>query len=453
MSVFRSPPRFYLFQCACFILLAMADRPSVGAIQDGFTLRPVFPDYPETPLRGASITIKDGITTVKEKELPPDPEKKLPAATPEQIRQGEAILRETAKFLGSKKSISFQVQKHNDEEGTMGFVGGDHRVALEFARPNRLAFTWDRIHDPSYFVEVISDGDWIIRRDYGRCCVSEAPESLADLLVSKSLKPSDAWRFDAPRILSLFDPSTVESLIESCDVSFRGTRDFGPLKTNQLILDGGGPTPNDWRSFRWKLYIARGEQPVPVYLEPDLDGLFPSLAGKDRWSASDIRFTEWSFAESEEEDFRVEVKDGEELVDSRQALGLGEPQTLNPMVGQPLPQFSAINDAGETIKRNELVGNGPLVLILWGAENAAIGAWWKKFNAVRTIYEPKGVRFETLHIGDESNLESGLKKWKANPPVLKLKSNSQVFAKGSLAFDWDLKKKPVEPGKTIQAYV
>ncbi|MEM7784111.1 MAG: hypothetical protein AAF623_12215 [Planctomycetota bacterium] len=174
--------------------------------------------------------------------------------------------------------------------------------------------------------------------------------------------------------MALFDPSTVESLIESCDVSFRGTRNFGPVKTNQLILDGGGPTPNDWWSFRWKLYIAQGEQPEPIYLEPDLDGLFPSLAGKDRWSASDIRFTEWSFAESEE-DFRVEIKEGEELIDSRQALGLGEPQTLNPMVGQPLPQFSAINDAGATIKRDELVGNGPLVLILWGSENAAIGAW------------------------------------------------------------------------------
>ncbi|MEM9943388.1 MAG: hypothetical protein AAF939_17620 [Planctomycetota bacterium] len=246
---------------------------------------------------------------------------------------------------------------------------------MKFARPNRLAFTWDRIHDPNYFVEVISDGDWIIRRDYGRCYVSEAPKSLADLLAPKSLKPSDAWRFDAPRILALFDPSTVESLIESCDVSFRGTRNFGPVKTNQLILDSGGPTPNDWWSFRWKLYIAQGEQPEPIYLEPDLDGLFPSLAGKDRWSASDIRFTEWSFAESEEEDFRVDLKEGEELIDSRQALGLGEPQTLNPMVGQPLPQFSAINEAGATIKRNELVGNGPFVLILWGSENAAIGAW------------------------------------------------------------------------------
>ncbi|MEM7477984.1 MAG: hypothetical protein AAF483_23615, partial [Planctomycetota bacterium] len=422
-------------------------------LQNKSSLAPVFPSYPETPLRGDIITIREGITTVQEKELPPNATAALPAATPEQLQSGEAILRRTAKFLDSQESIAFQALKHTDEEGTMGFVGGDQRITLQFAHPNQLAYCWKSLDQSNGFVEVISDGEFIIRREYGRCYVSAAPQKFTELVASTPLKKSSAWRFDAAQILRLFSAESLDDLLRSCEVSYRGTRNFGPVKTDRLILDGGGPTPNDWWSVRWELYIAQGDQPVPVYLRPDLDGLFPSLAGKDRWSASDVRFTDWSFGDSDPIAFRVEVGKGEELVDSRNALSVGEAEILNPMVGQPLPDFSGVDRAGQSITRDEIVGKKPLVLILWGSENAAIGPWWEKFDLVRKKYESRGIRFETLHIGDDSQLESGLATWNAAPPVLNLSTAPDVFAKGSSAIDWYGKRKPVAPGKTIQAYV
>ncbi|MEM7783791.1 MAG: fasciclin domain-containing protein [Planctomycetota bacterium] len=413
----------------------------------------IFPNYPKQPLRGASITINEDETIVEEVDLPPDTRPPLSDATPEQVRRGEEILRKTAKFFESQDSIAFKARQHIGEEGTMGFVGGDSQIEIRYLRPGQLIYRWQSLDQKDSAIEVQIDRQFSIRREYGRCFISEAPQTLKELINSDSLKPSDAWRFDAPRILSLFDSATIDSLIESCHVSYRGTRDFGPVKTDQIILDGGGPTPNDWWSFRWELFVAQGDRPVPVYLRPDFDGLFPSLKGKARWSASDTRFTDWSFENIPAERFQIKVSGNEELVDSRNALGVGEPQALNPMVGKPLPKFQASDKAGIQIGRDDIIGNGPLVLILWGSENASIGPWWKQFDSIRRKYQPQGVRFETLHIGNDQQLASGLAQWKADPPILKLKGDAAGFAEGSSAFDWYGNRKPIAPGKTIQAYI
>ncbi len=441
---------WFFFAASVFIL--MGPLPA-----DAQVLNPVFPEYPETPLRGQTVTITNGKSIVTEKVLPADPTPPTPPATPEQIKRGEDILRRVGKFLGAKSSISFTAQRRVDEEGTMGFVKWDQQVSLSCARPNRLSYRCDFSGPVEYFVEVVCDGDFIMRRDYGRCYVEPAPKSLQGVIESTALQPSDAWRFDAPRVLSLFSPESVETLIASCEVSHRGTRKFGQVTTDRLIIDASGPTSKGRTSFRWELYIARGEIAVPVYSQPDLDRLFPTLAGKDRWSATDVRFTDWSFESPAGDAFRVQVKANEELVDSRGALAFGEQDSLNPMVGQPLAEFSAMNQDGKILTTDDLVGDGPVVLVLWGSENAAIGPWWKQFDAVRQKYLGKGVRFETLHIGDDSLLQQGLEQWNADPPVWKLTSDPGVFAKGSLTFDWnsELKRelKPVAPRKTIQTYV
>ncbi|MEM9704360.1 MAG: hypothetical protein AAF907_18105, partial [Planctomycetota bacterium] len=247
-------------------------------------------------------------------------------------------------------------------------------------------------------------------------------------------------------MLGLFDPTTVESLIASFEVSFRGIRDFGPVRSNRLIIKAGDPTPNDGMSLSWDLYIAQGEQPVPIYLRPDRDSLFPTLAGLDRYSGSDVRLTEWSFVPADPDSFRVEIEANEELVDSQLTLGVGEQTALNPMVGRTLPAFTATNDAGETVRSQELFRDGPLVLVLWGSENAAIGPWWETIDGVGQKYQDRGVRLETLHLGPDRLLADGLKRWEANPPILKNCSDPTVFSPGSSAIDWYGVRKPVEPG-------
>ncbi|MGF1583301.1 MAG: DUF2092 domain-containing protein [Gemmataceae bacterium] len=398
--------------------LAKGTNPLPGKLV--FPPRPKRPDYV-----GRLVKLPNGGYDAVHPELPLKTTKEKPVK-PDDTVKAKQVLRRMARFLEAQDSIAFSVDYYIDEQGTMGFVGGNSTVyRFAYAKPNRFLMLDTNSPNPKYRTKICSNGEHVMRISFDRVFVEDAPSSLTELVKLPSVRPISVWNMDAPRLMSLFDPDALESLMKSCKVYHRGTRDYGAVKTDHIVIDGRG---KNLRLFhQWHLYVSRGETPVPVRLVPNMDMCFdPKLRNRQRFSATDWRFGDWGFNDPATEKVFAMTLPNKPLVDSMDRIIFGERKEVHPSVGKQLPKFVTRDAAGTLVKSEDFSDDKPYILLFW-RDGMGMPGWWPYLEKVEQRFGKKGIKLYTVYVGQKTDkkMEEDFKisrdyyKWQTDPFVLR----------------------------------
>ncbi len=377
-------------------------------------------------------------------------------------RQGVEVLLSTARFFASQPSAWCQVKLRTEEQGTMGWIHNTATAEFAFAGPNRFVFDCDQLAEGDvnrgYRYLVRCDGKYLMRCEWDRFCLAEAPTNFRDMARSPLLVTRDPWRPDLKRWILLLDPESVKRLVASSQVSYRGTTQVGGVDAHCVRLSADTEGERAFLGYKWDLYIAKGERPVLLRIKVYFDRLFPSLVGRDRPSDSYLAFRSWSFAGPKAEAaLRPSIPDGAQLVAGPGPLFDRNDDAANPMAGKPLPKFRANDASGAVINSAALLGEGPLVLIFWDARYTSLRYLWEKLGKYKPQYANKGVRFVAVQVGPEARAK--VRKYVSElddpPEILDGMQGKGPFEKGTEStYLWNpLKPTDFQLGDLVQTYL
>ncbi|MEM9412169.1 MAG: DUF2092 domain-containing protein [Planctomycetota bacterium] len=427
-----------------------------------------FPELRELPERGGRyVPAGEGNSGAYyyEENLPPKKTilaKKKPSES--EVATGKTILRQMAAFLGEQSNLSFHIDNHFREEGLMGAWRSHTEFEFAYARPNRLFVSQRKVGvKQSNFERVfVSDGKNVAKLFSNQCFVETAPIDVTDFVQTKALTTLDRFKLDCPRILSMFDPKTMETLIDGANIRYAGEETFGDVRVHHVILDGG-IEENSWKAYGWDLFIAQGSRPVPVMIRLNLDGIYPQLKEYDRFSDSSLRFTNWHFNRVENKlknKFALKITSDMQLVDSFERLGFGELTEMNPLAGKKLPSFVAVGDDGQEVSSQSLIGEKPLVLVLTDKNCHLLGAWWTRIDNLRQKYGTD-FNFQFLNGGTNARIEfeselqtwNEAQGWSVRPNVLSNCDNLTAFQPAIFTYDWYGNRKKADSGERLYYFI
>lgn len=403
---------------------------------------------PESANRARLVRGKNGGYHPEFAELPRRSSKPIPA-TPEEMRQGKTTLRRMAAYFGKQGGFRFALEAHLNEQGAMGsFAVPSEFYDVSFRRPNLLRVASKRPLDPKTEWRLASDGEHLLRSSFGRVCVQQTPGSLTELIAAPATETMWHVHLDARSILSLFDPVALEAWMEPLHIYQRGTRQYGDVLTDHLVIDGRGEAG---RFTKWHLYVTQGATPVPLRIDLDHETAYDPrrVKGRVRFRDSDLRFRDWIINPTPQAGEFTLTMPSLPLVDGMGSLASGEPKALHPMCGRDLPEFTAIDAKGDTVTGDDLVSDGPCILIVY-ADSNSLPYHWHKIDRAATRLEGEGVTVRAIYTGRKTgkdiaetfNWPRMAKKmnWRSKPEILSQCSAPNRFTEDTI-FVVDTKKK------------
>ncbi|MEM6674739.1 MAG: DUF2092 domain-containing protein [Planctomycetota bacterium] len=391
----------------------------------------------------------DGSYSAVDRELPRRESSSEPPPSDAAVGQGLAVLRRSASFLTAQRSLRFRLRYHIDEEGSMGFVGADTVQAIALARPDRFSVRPAPGGPGNSGVVLVGNGDHVLRYSRGRVFAEASPGTLKDITQLSALQRYDGWGLEVDRVLSLLDGDALESLIAQANVVHGGTRQFGGVTVDRVVLRDRNQELH-WNRIGWEVFIARGGRPVPLAIRLDQDDTLSYLADRVRFSDSWIHFEDWTFNDVDESTAFTEDLTDVEVVDDPRALFAGEPTELNPMVGRALPGFTARDLSGAPRSSAEVFAERPGVLLLSDDRCHLVGAWWEGIAELAQRYEGRA-DLTVLHVGSASKEAAlaELGRWDAKPDLWLDCSSPGAFAPMMFKVTWTGERVPARVGERI----
>ncbi len=382
------PDRTGLMLVASFVVLGCSGVALLSQPASGQTL----------PAGGATVSQKEGNPT---------------------SGKGRKILLSMARFVAAQRSVKFAVKFRAYEQGTMGFItpsrdfqialAGDKQLAVQegvsgkFVRSDGVDLmqfsNMPRLKIQGYGVGRAGTGVW---EQVGRFSVKPAA-SMSEMLKSRVLQDFYSDDF-VVRILTLLRPSLAESYLKRCRVEYLGQRVMGTKTVDHVQLEGPRQILNQkgqWKDvrqkppFRWDIYVATGDQPVPLKIVPDLSAwVAKSVWGPDRISDSSFVFRDWTFNQpSIQEAFTLKIP--EDAVYSDQ---MGRRDAVHPLLGKELPSFEVATAEGKKLTDKDLLTKRPTVIHFW-CKTTLGDATLKTIDKLRAEYAKKNVPFVAISVG------------------------------------------------------
>ncbi|MEM9704167.1 MAG: hypothetical protein AAF907_17135, partial [Planctomycetota bacterium] len=242
---------------------------------------------------------------------------------------------------------------------------------------------------------------------------ADAPANPEDVFKQSSLFGRRPLEYAASRLLRLLRPDMYEPWIDSWDLAYVGPAVVAGVPAdhvrivglNRYVDENGSwaERPNDPRSaFKWDLYIARGDEPVPLFIRPDLSRIVsPKVWGPDRVSETEYVFTDWRFDDpGTNEQLKHAIPEGAELVDDVNFV-----PKFDPLLGGR-PDFEVLTDLPVrehlVVPVANLLGERATVFLFCAKTRKGMPAL-RRFDRLSRAYADRGVEFVAVGLDPYEN--------------------------------------------------
>jgi len=359
-----------------------------------------------TTVSGASMSVLSGIVlaifsiaTSGCTRAPTPPKAKPPAARVVNIApDAREVIDRMASFFKSRRGFGLRqvstttVGEGNTKHRLAGTV--EHRVLVE--RPNRIFVSLEG--DQKGTGIVAGDGNELVihHKEPNRYESGPSPATIPEI-VGKPLVADVLAAGNADSLTRAFfadDPAaTVIDGIQ--ELSLAGTEQVDGRECTHLVAvtETGG----------WDLWVATGDQPVPVRWVPKPIPMF--LGGENLDVKSVVTFDQWRIdPASEKSEFTFVPPEGAEKVESLVAAAAPKPRPprppAHPLVGKAAPGFNLVGTDGS---RFDLAGqkNKIVVLDFWATWCGPCRESLPAIASVGRDYADKGVVFRAVNVKED----------------------------------------------------
>lgn len=316
--------------------------------------------------------------------------------------EAKDLIDRMAKFVATKKGFTLrQVSTTTVSDDAAKKLAGAMEHVVRVERPNRLAviLTGDQPGSGT----VISDGQTLVvhqkQKDANRYESTAAPATLPELVDNPYLRTmlSVGGADIVTKALLAEDPAAV--VLEGVqELSVAGTEEIEGQSCTHLVART--------ESGNWDLWVAAGDEPVPVKFVPAIGQLF--FGGKNVDLSSTVMFDQWRFEPGfESTDFTFEPGDGWEKVESLAGFAeqarrerLAARPSLHPTVGFPGTPLTLVGVDGSrfdpSMQKDKIV-----VLDFWASWCAPCRASLPMVVQVCKEYADKGVVFRAVNLKED----------------------------------------------------
>lgn len=329
--------------------------------------------------------------------------------------EAREVVERMTKFLGGRKSFALrQVSSTTVSDEAAKKLAGTMTHAVRVERPNRLAvvLTGDQPGSGS----VTSDGQSLVihqkQKDADRYESSPAPAALPDLVDNPYLRTLLAVGGADVVTKALLGEDPATALLEGVqELSVAGAEEIDGRPCTHLVAKT--------ESGNWDLWVATGDEPVPVKFVPAIGQLF--FGGKNVDLSSTVMFDQWRFDPSfETADFAFVPEEGWEKVESLSGFAeqarrerLAARPSLHPTVGFPGMPVSLVGADGSrfdpAMQKDKIV-----VLDFWASWCGPCRASLPVVVQVCKEYADKGIVFCAVNVKEDAET---IRKFLAEEPI------------------------------------
>ncbi len=330
--------------------------------------------------------------------------------------EAREVIDRMAKFLGATNRFTLrQVSTTTVSDEAAKKLAGEMTHGVRVERPNRLAvvLTGDQPGSGT----VISDGQSLVihqkQKDANRYESSPAPASLSELVDNPHLRAMLAVGGADVVTKALLGEDPATAILEGVqELSVAGTEEIDGRSCTHLVAKA--------ESGNWDLWVATGDEPVPVKFVPAIGQLF--FGGKNVDLSSTVVFDQWRCDPAfEAADFAFVPEDGWEKVDSltgfadqarRDRLAAARP-SLHPTVGFPGMPLSLVGPDGArfdpAMQKDKIV-----VLDFWASWCGPCRASLPVVAQICKEYADKGIVFRAVNVKEDPET---IRKFLAEEPI------------------------------------
>jgi len=317
--------------------------------------------------------------------------------------EAREVVDRMAKFFSARKGFALrQVSATTASDEAAKKLAGAMTHVVRVERPNRLTVALNG--DQPGGGTVISDGETLVihqqQKDANRYESSPAPATLSELVDNPYLRT----------MLAVGGADVITKAVLAEDpaaVLLDGVQEFTVAGSEEV---DGRPCTHlvaQTEAGNWDLWVATGDEPVPVKFVPAIGQLF--FGGKNVDLSSTVMFDEWRFDPVfETADFAFVPEEGWEKVESlsgfadqarRDRLAAARP-SLHPTVGFPGTPLSLVGADGSrfdpAMQKDKIV-----VLDFWASWCGPCRATLPVVVQVCKGYADKGVVFRAVNVKED----------------------------------------------------
>ena len=322
--------------------------------------------------------------------------------------EAREVIDRMATFLGATQSFSLrQVSTTTASDEAAQKLTGLMEHAVRVERPNRLAVFLSGNQPGSG--SVISDGQSLVihqkQKDADRYESSPAPATLSEVVDNPHLRTMLAVGGADVVTKALLAEDPAAALLE-------GVQELSVADAEEI--DGRACTHLVARSElgNWDLWVATGDEPVPVKFVPTIGQLF--FGGRNVDLSSTVIFDQWRFdPDFEAADFAFVPEEGWEKVDSLSGFAdqarrerLAARPSLHPTVGFPGTPLSLVGVDGSrfdaSMQKDKIV-----VLDFWASWCGPCRVSLPVVVQICKEYADRGVVFRAVNLKEDAETIRG----------------------------------------------
>ena len=317
--------------------------------------------------------------------------------------EAREVIDRMAKFFGTRKGFTLrQVSTTTASDEAAQKLAGAMTHVVRVERPNRLAvvLTGDQPGSGT----VISDGEALVihqkQKDANRYESSPAPASLSELVDNPYLRTMLAVGGADVVTKALLGEDSATAILEGVqELAVAGSEEVDGRPCTHLVAKT--------ESGNWDLWVATGDEPVPVKFVPAIGQLF--FGGTNVDLSSTVMFDQWRCDPVfDASDFAFVPEEGWEKVDSltafadrarRERLAAARP-SLHPTVGFPGMPLSLVGVDGSRFdpatQKDKIV-----VLDFWASWCGPCRASLPVVAQICKEYADKGIVFRAVNVKED----------------------------------------------------
>ena len=317
--------------------------------------------------------------------------------------EAREVIDRMAKFFGTRKGFTLrQVSTTTASDEAAQKLAGAMTHVVRVERPNRLAvvLTGDQPGSGT----VISDGEALVihqkQKDANRYESSPAPASLSELVDNPYLRTMLAVGGADVVTKALLGEDSATAILEGVqELAVAGSEEVDGRPCTHLVAKT--------ESGNWDLWVATGDEPVPVKFVPAIGQLF--FGGTNVDLSSTVMFDQWRCDPVfDASDFAFVPEEGWEKVDSltafadrarRERLAAARP-SLHPTVGFPGTPLSLVGADGSrfdpAMQKDKIV-----VLDFWASWCGPCRASLPVVAQICKEYADKGIVFRAVNVKED----------------------------------------------------
>ena len=305
--------------------------------------------------------------------------------------KADEIIRESFNYLRDLETfrLELSIDIHVTMQGMNQQMNSEYHLAVQ--RPNKLAMV---LKQGMMGATIVSDGEKLytyIPMMENKYTVEDAPRKLGEIIEGGAGMAGAGMMDGMPVVTALFVDDPYDEIMEGVNaVEYLGTEELDGVSCHVL---GFAQDEMDW-----KLWLQRGDQPLPRKVVPDMSKMYDQMPGAEGMKMEmEVRFDGWAVnVDLPEDQFAFVPPKGAEQVETF-FEGMDFEQETHSLVGQSAPPFKlALLDGGE-LDLSAQKGRNIVILDFWATWCGPCVKALPNLIDVAKTYEDRGVVFYAVN--------------------------------------------------------